>query len=105
MKIGLDMDDTITAMPEFWSVITQSLMKCGHEVFVITDSHENWREFKLNWLDEHNIAFKEMLILGNKAEFCKENGISFLVDDWHEYFDENCSEVAEHPLIIGKIDI
>ncbi len=105
MKIAFDMDDTITAMPRLFSVITNSLISSGHEVFVITDSHENWRQYKLNWLKENNIAFTKMFILGNKAEFCKQNGIEFLLDDCIEYFDENCKSFTEFPIIIGEIDL
>lgn len=36
MRIGLDLDDTITALPEWFSVVTKALVAAGHEVHVIT---------------------------------------------------------------------
>lgn len=36
MKIGIDLDGTITELPELFSVLTRALVEAGHEVHVIT---------------------------------------------------------------------
>ena len=36
MNIGIDLDDTITAMPEFFSVITEALIQKKHRIHIIT---------------------------------------------------------------------
>src|SRR5262245_5168369 len=36
MIVGVDLDDTISELPEFFSVLTAALVDAGHEVHVIT---------------------------------------------------------------------
>jgi len=37
MKIGVDLDATITAYPEFFGVFTKAIAEAGHEIHIITN--------------------------------------------------------------------
>ena len=37
MKIGVDLDATITAYPEFFSAFTKAMARTGHEIHIITN--------------------------------------------------------------------
>lgn len=36
MNFGVDIDGTVSAMPEVFQAICRSLMRCGHHVYVVT---------------------------------------------------------------------
>lgn len=36
MKVGIDLDGTITSLPELFALLTRALVAAGHEVHVIT---------------------------------------------------------------------
>ena len=36
MRIGIDLDETISAMPEWFSLLTKAVVTSGHEIHVIT---------------------------------------------------------------------
>ena len=36
MRVGLDLDGTITAIPELFAVLAKALLAQGHEVYIIT---------------------------------------------------------------------
>ncbi|OGS20959.1 MAG: hypothetical protein A2252_04515 [Elusimicrobia bacterium RIFOXYA2_FULL_39_19] len=40
MNIGIDIDDTITAMPEFFKVLTEAFARKGHQVHIVTSRTE-----------------------------------------------------------------
>lgn len=86
MKIAFDVDDVITENPGFYAVITQSLLKSGHEVFIITDFDEHFREQRLKELDRYGIAYTELVITSEKLSYCKENGVQYAIDDDPEYY-------------------
>ena len=43
MKIGIDIDGTITAAPPLFSVLTRALRKEGHEVVIVTFRDKGYR--------------------------------------------------------------
>ena len=45
MKIGVDLDATITAYPEFFSVLTKAMAQAGHEIHIITNRPTGTEEF------------------------------------------------------------
>lgn len=56
MKIGIDLDATITVYPAVFSGLTAALKKAGHEVHIITDQAEKNEQNVAVMLAEMNIA-------------------------------------------------
>jgi hypothetical protein len=90
MKIALDIDDTITRHPDFFSVISGALIKEGHEVHIITfrDPQEPIAEE----LDHLGIKFTALhtnddfgddpdSVVRWKADVCERLGIDVFFED------------------------
>lgn len=60
MRIGLDLDETISALPAFFSVISQALVAAGHEVHVITYREPGTEDGVRAELAGHGIAFTDV---------------------------------------------
>lgn len=100
LKLGLDVDGVISKYPRLFSVITKSLIECGHEVYIITDlGDETYRKWRENELKEWGIEYTELIITGEKEKFCKNNNIEFLIDDCREYF----MKTKAHRILVGEI--
>ena len=59
MRIGIDLDFTITDFPEFFSVVASALLRTGHEVHVITYRECGTRQGVIGELRE-NIGAEQM---------------------------------------------
>ena len=59
MVIGLDIDDTITQHPEFFSLISHALIDAGHEVVIITFRED--RQIAETDLKLWNIAYSKLI--------------------------------------------
>jgi acid phosphatase class B len=105
MQIGIDIDDTITAIPEFFRELTASFVKKGHEVHIITSRteteearKETEKELKglgivyayLYFLPPYSVAKEQCphreldwheKYLNQKVEYCLKKGISIYYED------------------------
>lgn len=91
--IALDIDDTITRHPEFFSLISQSLSQAGHRVLIITFRDEVGRADTEAALAGWGIAYDELICWSMatcdlaevdawKAAVCREHGVEvFFKDD------------------------
>ncbi len=116
-KLGLDVHGVVDAMPEFFSFLTESFIKNGGEVHIITGAHwdENFEKQLLNlnikWTHKFSVydylIENETEIVGQiqfpdgsiqnkfknghwdkvKSEYCKRNNISLHIDDTLKYND------------------
>ncbi len=87
MKIAFDVDGVISEAPAFFATLTRALRAAGHEVYVITDHDEYYREQREAELREWGIDYDELVIAGQKERFCHQHGIHFAIDDAAlEYF-------------------
>jgi uncharacterized HAD superfamily protein len=87
MKLGYDVDGVITDAPEYYSIVFKALRKSGHEVILITDYDEHFRNQRIQELKNLNIEYDKLIITANKVEFCLKNGIKWFVDDHaNDYF-------------------
>jgi hypothetical protein len=97
MIIALDIDDTITRHPEFFSLLTKSLSDGGHTVLIITyrEGREETEEDLQGW----GIAYDTLITATSqkllehgvnewKAAVCREHDV--------EIFFEDDSAVLEH---------
>lgn len=86
MKIGLDLDDTITELPEFFSIFTKALIKCGHEIYIIT--YRDDREYTVDELRKYDVAYTDLILsIGDetppqfKARIARKLKIDVMIDD------------------------
>ena len=111
MKIGLDIHGVIDEMPEFFSFLTNSIIKNGGEVHIITGSHwdektdKNMKDWDIKFTHKFSVydylmessytktgliqfpdgtiqtKFEDELWDKIKGEYCEKNGISLHIDD------------------------
>ena len=91
LKIGIDIDDTITATNNskaFFSLIT-NLMRSFAKVYIITnrETDDLSRGRTEEELGKMNIHYDELVITAEKADFILKEGISIYFDDTDEYFN------------------
>ena len=88
LKIGIDLDDTITASIEsinFFSLIT-NLLKEKADIYIITNRIDEKPPKKI--LEDFNIHYDYLILTGKKTEYIIENKINIYFDDTDEYFLE-----------------
>ena len=88
MKIGIDLDETITDVPLFFSLITDCLLKADHEVHILTYRDDTDRESTLKELKKLNIKFTQLHLAPEnttapawKASLAKELQLDIVIDD------------------------
>jgi len=95
MIIGLDLDDTITELPEFFGIVVGALLDSGHEVHVITFREPGTEEGVRAELAELGIRYTDVhLPTGRckapewKAGVAKELELDLMIDDSPEVLSE-----------------
>ncbi len=63
MRIGLDIDGTITRAPEFFAFLSKVFMDAGHHVAVVT--HRMDRKLTEEELAEYGVQFHELILPEN----------------------------------------
>jgi len=74
-RVAFDMDDTVTANPEFFSFLSHTIKKAGGSVFIISSRTDIPEARKVTYeeLKEFNIAFDDMILIPDMqiaAEMC-----------------------------------
>lgn len=90
LKIGIDIDNTITASAEsiaFFSLIT-NLLKGISEIHIITNRYKDHKSVKktIQELYQLNIYYDKLEITAEKSAYIIKEGISILFDDVDEYY-------------------
>jgi hypothetical protein len=110
-KLGLDIHGVVDAMPEFFSFLTDSFIKNGGEVHIITggrwdsEFEKQLNDFGVNWTHKFSVydylKESDAEVIGKvqfpdgtiqkkfknedwdsvKSQYCKENGIDLHIDD------------------------
>lgn len=86
MKIGIDLDATITAYPEVFSCFTKAYKDAHHEIHIITDRMQGTEEDVADILAELKIEYDIIAITRDKTSYILRQGIDVLYDDTDEYF-------------------
>jgi len=89
MIVGIDIDGTITAFPEFFSIFTKSLRKSGAEIHIITArAPDQYTKEELESIDivydhlhEWDFDTYEETSSEWKARVCQENNVTILFDN------------------------
>jgi len=91
MNIAIDLDDTITYSPEFFSILTQ-LFIAEHRIYIITNREPGTEQKIAEDLDFLGIEYNEIVITPNKAEYIRDHNITIFyenTDEYHLELDEN----------------
>lgn len=95
MNIGIDMDETAMAMPEFFAVLAKAFRTMGHKVFIVSfrepeTEPQTERELE-TWNIEHDGVFHPSDNSEGFAEFkgrmAHELDLDIFFDDMPEAFD------------------
>lgn len=86
MIFALDMDDTITAEPEFFSVLAQALRAQGHKVYIITARPDIMRKQTELYLSNRNIPHDGVHFVTDKLEAANKLGVDFAFDDMPMFY-------------------
>ena len=88
MRIGIDLDDTITALPVWFSVVTDALVAAGHEVHVITYRQPGTEVDVARELAEHRIRYSSLHLPSTgvdpptwKSAVAGELGLDLMIED------------------------
>lgn len=85
--IGLDLDNCITAEPEFFRIICY-LLYPTYDVHIITNRDKADRDNTINELKELGIQYSHLVLTSQKDEYVEQNGINILFENEDEYFLE-----------------
>jgi uncharacterized HAD superfamily protein len=94
MRIAIDVDDVITEAPEFFAAMTQAMKTAGHEIHIVTDFDEHFREQREKELAAYGIAYDTLVITGDKEGYCRDNRIELAIDDDASYYEAGASPIA-----------
>ncbi len=87
MKFAFDVNGVITDALAFFKVTCTSLRKNSHEVHLVTDNDEHFREQRIKELNHLGIEYDYLEITSDKEGYYIVNEIDFAIDDnLHEYF-------------------
>ena len=101
MRVGIDMDFTITALPELFKLLTKALIVSGHEVHIVTyrDEGKHTEEELTNF----GISFTKIHLPPAgaspekwKADVAREIGLDIMFDDSPEVLaalPESCKRI------------
>lgn len=94
MKIGIDLDGTISEYPEFFALFSRAMSDAGCTIYVITDRPVGSEKSVKQELEQYGITYDSLKITSDKAGFIEDNGIEVLFDDMDRYLRHLSSEVA-----------
>jgi hypothetical protein len=110
MIIALDIDDTISANPKFFSFLSHAAMNAGYTVIIIT-YREN-REIAMQDLEEWGIAWDKLFTATMedldthgfnkwKSHICREEGVNVFFEDMIEVLDHVDESVTK--FLVGAL--
>jgi len=89
MKIALDVDDTISAAPEFFAAFSKAMRRDGHEIHIVTAFDETWRPMREKELKDWGIEYDNLAFTPFKEEYCKQRNITIAFDDCAGYYNNS----------------
>lgn len=86
MNVGFDIDDTITAQPEFFRLLSHAIKKSGGGVYIVTSRTRTIETLKATRqeLKELGIVYDHLFIIHDRSEadrICPVGGL-----DWYQRF-------------------
>lgn len=93
MNVGIDLDFTITELPEFFRILTGALRDAGHKVYVVSFRDNEGLEASAGEAREHGVSFDGLFhpeddegLSEFKARMARELAIDIFIDDMPEAF-------------------
>ncbi len=88
LKIGLDIDGTITDYPAFFAIISKIDQ---FEIHIITGRGEDDRQSTIEELAQYGVRYDYLHFVDvnwhGKGQICKDYNIDFMFDDMDEYIN------------------
>jgi len=88
MRVGIDLDETISALPEFFSILTRALLASGSEVHVITFREPGTEDAVAEELVGHGIEFTHLHVPTKlvsppvwKSQLATELALDLMIED------------------------
>jgi len=81
MIFAFDMDDTVTAMPEFFAVLAKALRADGHKIYIITARDEILTTQTEQFLSDQGIEYDGVYFTYDKQVVARNLGVDFAFDD------------------------
>lgn len=94
LKIGVDLDGTISEYPGFFKLFTMAMAQAGCMIYIITDRTPGTEASVADELESYDITYDFLKITGDKARYILDEGVSVLFDDVDDYFLQLPEEVA-----------
>lgn len=85
MRIGIDIDATITAFPGFFRAMTEAMYDT-HQIHIITDRDPAIGDDTVRLLADLGIRYHHLAITRDKHDYVLTHHIDVLFDDTDEYF-------------------
>ena len=105
MKIAIDLDNTITGFPEFFSVFSRAMRREGCRIHIVTNRPKGTEAEVIDELDECGVLYDAVKITADKAKYIQDQGINVFFDDKDEYFTGLPESVAVFkPRELGNFD-
>jgi len=87
MKVGIDLDNTVTASEQsikFFRIMTHLLLP-EHEIHIITNRDPHTEKATKQELADLGIAYTALIVTGSKAAYIIANDIQVMFEDTDEY--------------------
>ena len=88
MRIGIDLDETISALPQWFSVLTKAVVSSGHEIHVITYREEGAEAAIVAELAQYGIEYTRLHVPGMtvdpatwKSALASELELDLMIED------------------------
>ena len=107
LRVGIDIDETITAEPELFACLSQALVKAGHQVHILTFRGPHLKDETEKFLKELGIEYpglhmgEHYVDLELKASWAKQLNLDVVFEDRVEVLD-NLPETVRKILIFPK---
>ena len=86
LRIGIDLDNTITAFPIFFKTFSAAMKYMGCKIYIITNREPGTEDNIINELNELGIIYDVIKITPYKSQYIMKQGINVYIDDTDEYF-------------------
>ena len=92
MIFAFDLDGTITAAPDLFSVLSHALRNAGHKVYIITARHEIMKKQTELYLSNRDIVHDGLFFEYDKLKKAQELGVDYAFDDMPELYNDGIKQ-------------
>jgi len=93
LKIGIDIDGTITSAPDFFRQLTEQMSEIA-DIHIITFRPKKYKFETIQQLSELGIKYDHLVFTDNKADYIMQNYITIFFEDMDEFIVDLPSSVT-----------